>query len=122
MEKTTQDILNEAADLLQAEGRWGKGSFFAPKPNNTGCTMCAHGAIAYCGDRAIREMIESNNFGRAGDAINDILYCWINNIQAQNIRQAHTNAKQVGLTYAFNDGASTTKEEVIAKLRQAAQL
>ena len=120
MEKTTQDILNEAAELLSQEGSWSKGAFFKAKPNSKGCSMCAHGAIAYCGNRAIREMIEENKLTAAASATYHGISGWVG--QKNNLKQAHNNANKVGLNYGFNDAPNTTQEQVINKLHEAAQL
>ncbi len=124
MEKTTQDILNEAAELLDQEGRWTKGAFFKAKPGSKGCAMCAHGAIAYCGNRAIRELIEENNLTEACSKTSNGISGYGGDVAAQqhNLRQAHFNANKVGLNYGFNDSPKTTKEDVINKLHEAAQL
>ena len=124
MEKTTQDILNEAAELLSQEGSWSKGAFFKAKPNSKGCSMCAHGAIAYCGNRAIREMIEENKLTDAASATSNGISGWGGDVNSQknNLKQAHNNANKVGLNYGFNDAPQTTQEQVINKLHEAAQL
>jgi hypothetical protein len=126
MEKTTQDILNEAAALLEEEGRWIKGRLFKTGPNGKGCSMCAHGAIAYCGNRAIRDLIEENKMSQANDVGNAIINggggIGDEYSQRKSIYAAHQNAKKVGLTFAYNDATIRTKGEVIGKLHEAAQL
>ena len=132
MEKTTQDILNEAAILLQEEGRWTKGRLFAKNTSGDdakGCSMCAHGAIAYCGDRAIRDLIEENKLGEADQKATNVMNGVIRldiggdiNVQKQSVYTAHMNAKKVGLTFSYNDAVERTKGEVVAKLHEAAQL
>lgn len=127
MEKTTQDILNEAAILLDEEGRWIKGRLFKTNPNGAGCSMCAHGAIAYCGNRAIRDLIEENKMVEADNKASAIIN-GSHSIggdefsQRQNVYAAHVNAKKVGLTFSYNDAIARTKAEVIGKLHEAAQL
>lgn len=61
MEKNYKDILLEAADLLEQEGRWGKRRFFNLDNPAKPCVMCAHGAIAYCGNPKVRDIILNRN-------------------------------------------------------------
>jgi hypothetical protein len=141
MEKTASQILNEAADLLEEEGRWGKGRYFRPGDSNKGCIMCAHGAIAYCGNPRVKELAQMSPFNGAPSLVNKGLTLAdispnssiIETAQKENLTTeqyfvkhygelavAHYKAYQVGLSVDFNDSVRTTKEQVIAKLREAA--
>ena len=114
MKKTPQQILTEAADLLEKEElvKWGQGRYFWPSESfsssSPACVVCAHGAIAYCADLEIQSMA-------LVDAIKaDSTYIEKN--------KAHSIAKKAGLYYGFNDFPGRTKQEVIDKLREAANL
>ena len=137
MEKTPSQILNEAADLLTEEGLWNKGYFFKPAQTSKGCSMCAHGAIAYCGNRELREEVSgassehviSGANHKAGqgafqDAQNAVSPYGGTHLAARikdnNLGLAHYAAMKAGLTIVFNDAHGTTKEQVIQKLRTAA--
>lgn len=125
MKKTASDILLEAASLLEEEGRWCKGVYFYPTAN--GCQMCAHGAISYCGNPFIRENIVGNLPLNTAQANTQANYGWSVSVSvspdyATNLHKAHQQADKVGLTIAWNDAPERTKQEVIAKLREAAQL
>ena len=128
--KTASQILNEAADLLTEEGRWNKGNFWAFKrsvvdPDAKGCSMCAHGAIEYCGSPYFKETIDGGNHP---DSWSDNLcaakaaYGRKSGASSNPIAAAHYNAFEVGLSFDFNDAPDTTKQNVINKLREAAQL
>jgi hypothetical protein len=123
MELTASDLLNQAALLLEQENifKWGRGTFFRPTPEG-GCAACAHGAIDYCASPLIRKRIadgmrHAQQIYRYGGDTWDGFY---DNTKAAD--QAHLKARKVGLTYDFNDERGRTKEEVIAKLREAAAL
>lgn len=106
--KTSAQILNDAADTLE-RGNWVQGTFVKVVDNQP--CFCAHGAIQYCGNKAFYDAVEKKNLDAAADAaVTDV----------QNI--AHQYARGVGLSYFFNDTSDRTKEEVIAKLREAAQV
>ena len=114
--KTAATILNDAADLLTEEGKWSKGALFRGIGSDNGCSMCAHGAIEYCGESKVRNAVLQGQLpsiaGWDGDYRSIITPT----------KTAHRLADQVGLTTTFNDWGTTTKEQVIDKLRQAAQL
>ena len=115
-------ILNDAADLLKEEDRWTKGSYFDGV--GSGCQMCAHGAIEYCGNPSVKSMIDNGDrsfkgFDIAAEhtelAAEDVVgHCAV--------QKAHYYAFQVGLSTDYNDGLNTTKRQVINKLRKAAKL
>ncbi len=109
VEKTASDILLEAADLLEEENCWGQGNFFNASQNH-GCTMCAHGAIAYCSNPVIKEAVKCGNITSAYANLG--VLC----------EPAHVRAFGAGLTFAYNDSNLTTKQDVIDKLREAARI
>ena len=128
VEKTPQQILTEAADLLEEEGRWGRGRLFnfqsnfqEETSNQSVCMMCAHGAIAYCGEPKVKSRILEGkkpfyHFEFAhDDGKNDR-----NRHLYKNVQMAHWMAAKAGLTTQFNDAKNRTQQEVIAKLREAA--
>src|ERR1700674_3237392 len=154
MEKSPATILNEAATMLEEETvfTWGQGNYFRVPDAGTapGCIVCAHGAIAYCGNPDVASRVDrfgidatsiavmldasSRVFGVVAGAANrnaaaaveayagsvisikDYLHKHYGGTQVQ----AHYLAGKVGLTFDFNDAPGRTKEEVIAKLREAA--
>ncbi len=119
--KTASDILLEAADLLEEEGKCGRGGFFTK--TGEGCQMCAHGAIAWCGDPEVRASIAA---GKTRGLVK--FYVPGEIASEQRIRDhygevglAHLKADRIGLTFNYNDNERTTKQDVIDKLRQAAR-
>ena len=119
MEKTPQQILTEAADLLENGGWTWRQQFLQ---EGSSCKMCAHGAIAYCGDPTVKARVDagdmrSSNFWDAMNAGMDLPVKW----KPTPVNTAHFNAGKVGLTTYFNDRQSN-KQPIIAKLREAAQL
>jgi hypothetical protein len=150
MEKTASQILTEAADLLELEekGRWGKGNYFVTNTQDSAgpaCIMCAHGAIAYCGNPNVRSKVKAQKHASAGvitamsagaiaaaspfgyksrqktaDRNGITLEQHIRNTYSGEIGLAHYRAAKVGLTFDFNDKPGRTKQEVIDKLREAA--
>lgn len=136
MDKTASDILLAAAILLEEEGKWSKGSYV--KYTEHGCTMCAHGAIAYCGRLDIKDIVEAHqiypeseiNRTYASRTYNEE-YALYAEEQGITIEQyvlnkygptglAHYKATEIGLTFQYNDNHNTTKQDVINKLRLAA--
>lgn len=138
MSKTSSDILLEAATLLEEDGRWLQGTYF--KTTYRGCSMCAHGAIAYCGNPDVRNDIQtsfidegalkaSQSASASGSAelyahrarvAGLTLEQWIASQFGGEVGIAHFKAAQVGLDFAYNDNYETTKQDVINKLREAA--
>ena len=125
-DKTPSQILNEAADFLKEEGRWGKGSFYRilnpTDSTDVACVMCAHGAISYCGDLKVKKIIDEGNLASPTASeygLDSEEYAYE---KAGNVGVAHYRANKVGLTYRFNDSLYATKPGVIAKLREAALL
>lgn len=119
MEKTASEILFESARYLENEGKWGKNAFFrlAPTEESGGaCAMCAHGAIAFCGSSAIKEVIGNRDVNKAA-----IMMVGQRPSKSQ-LQIARNCAFEVGLDYHFNDKEAKTKEDVINKLREAAAL
>jgi len=121
--KTASQILNEAADLLEEEGRWDQRYLF--KITEKGCSMCAHGAIAYCGNPKVKEFIlNKDRFKTVDEAMlvlgGDTIEEWRS--QGGEVGVAHYFAAKNGLTFAFNDHPATTKQDVIHKLREIAKL
>lgn len=112
MELTAKQILLEAAQLLSEEGRWGKFKFFQYTEN--GCQMCAHGAIIYCAAPQIRKLI---NEREEITTVTSAMYFQGNNYELQKAQQM---ARKAGISYAYNDMDAKTKEDVIAKLLEAA--
>lgn len=118
MEKTASEILFESARYLENEGKWGKNAFFrlAPPEESSGaCAMCAHGAIAFCGNSAIKEVLGNRDVKKAAIMVGQ------RSVKSQ-LQIAHNCAFDVGLDYYFNDNQAKTKEDVINKLREAAAL
>ena len=147
MEKTASEILNESADILSEEGVWVKGRYVGKGLNRRGCTMCAHGAIAYAGNREIRndvketvEMTDGNKaehlIGEANSKASQGMYGHaLNAYQSETYKYsdkdarftqlnsqgwAHYIAIKNGMTIQFNDAGTTTKQQVIDKLRACA--
>ncbi len=128
--KTSTDILLEAADLLEEEGRWHQGTYFA-KTKDGGCKMCAHGAIAYCGNPEVRrrlvdwdhpiDAVVANRIPLEADNLCLSTEHWIAK-RWDEVGVAHYKAQRVGLTFDYNDKYTTTKQDVINKLREAAQV
>ena len=120
MKKTASQILLDTANLLEEEGRWTQGNYFRRNKGERGCSMCAHGAIAYCNDNTLPNLDRSFQC----DVINRNLNAAIN-YQASDgltpVQLAHRAALDIGLTIDFNDQSATTKQQVIVKLREAAQ-
>jgi len=133
---SSADILNHSADVLEREGVWIKGAFFRKSvASPIGSCMCAHGAIAYCGDAEIRQIVDDrkdtaqfqhkidNTYTRASTAV-----LRHDNPNAEELAQnveilwAHYRAVEAGCSIQFNDAGTTTREEVINKLRQAAKV
>lgn len=134
--KSANEILLEAAILLEEEGKWIQGDNF--EFNDKGCSMCAHGAIAYCGLAEVREKVLQGNRAATSSpvamfAVKEERYADLAYQENLTVEQylakhykgettvAHYKAAQVGLTFAYNDAPNTTKQDVIAKLRLAAQ-
>jgi hypothetical protein len=118
MEKTASEILFEAARYLENEGKWGKNAFFKlspPEESDGACVMCAHGAIAFCGNKDVKEAISNREGNKASRMVSDTKH-------GSPIRLAHDYAFQVGLDYWFNDMCAKTKEDVINKIREAGNL
>ncbi len=65
MEKTASDILLAAAALLEEEDVWSRGSYF--RKTNKGCSMCAHGAIAYCGNDIVKNYVLNKHITDASE-------------------------------------------------------
>lgn len=152
MQKTSSEILQEAATLLEEEGRWIKASWLRKALNGKkGCSMCAHGAIAYCADRDLRNSLEEEGMtdaaiSKAAAIASTGPFAWAQDantyatsaskssyneeMQAATLAKiadnnrgwAHYAAMRNGLTVGFNDAPSTTKEQVIEKLRSAAKI
>jgi hypothetical protein len=147
MEKTASEILNESADILSEEGVWIKNRYIGKGLNRRGCTMCAHGAIAYAGSREIRNdvketvcMIDGNKasylideasakaskgmYQTAANAATPSGYS--EEFKAAELAKlnsqgwAHYIAIKNGMTIGFNDAGTTTKQQVIDKLRACA--
>lgn len=136
-DKTPAQILNEAADNLE-KGTWYQRTFIKfidQKP-----CFCAHGSIQYCGNKNFYDAVEKDKIpslvavaavAAAGptamaEAVEPIEY-WDKHYaeaypQYRNLFLAHLYAWKAGLSYYFNDQTGRTKEEVIIKLREAAQL
>ena len=127
--KTASQILNDAADLLTEEGRWHQGQFWAFKrsvitPDVKGCSMCAHGAIEYCGSPYFKQTIDAGNHPASYWSVEmrrgeEAMFA---DKTLSNLASAHYNAFKVGLSFDFNDSSATTKQDVINLLREAAQL
>lgn len=109
VEKSAADILLEAAELLQQSNRWHKGSYFVS--TSDGCAMCAHGAIAYCAYSDIRTNIAAGNFVTAREQAG-----------SHAARLVRDLAFRVGLSYGYNDCPTTSLQDVVNKLHEAAQL
>lgn len=147
MEKTSSEILNEAADILTEEGVWIKNRYIGKGLNRRGCTMCAHGAIAYAGSRDIRNDVNdtigveneiqvlntldqasrkaaNGMYQSAANAASSNLYGSIHKDRELEVLNtqgwAHYIAIKNGLTIGFNDQFNTTKQQVIDKLRACA--
>lgn len=137
MDKTSTEILLEAAALLEAEGKWHRGGYFYR--NNKGCSMCAHGAIAYCGNPDLQSKIDSTSYfalptknyealdkgvslGSVAEKTNSPSVSEAIASQYGQVAVAHYRARKAGLSFEFNDRTTTTKQQVIDKLREAAQL
>jgi hypothetical protein len=132
---SSADILNNSANLLERDGVWIKGNFFRRDPNSPiGSCMCAHGAIAYCGDAEIRQTIDDRKEAGQFHGRIDSIYSKASNAatykdtqQAERLAQdneilwAHYRAVEAGCSIQFNDAGSTTRQQVINKLRQAAK-
>lgn len=134
---SSADILRNSADVLEREGVWIKGTFFRKSTTSPiGSCMCAHGAIAYCGDAEIRDTIDSQKatpsqfnsridatYGRAQSAVTQKT-APNEELLAQNIEilWAHYRAVEAGCSIGFNDQGDTTKKQVIEKLRHAADI
>ena len=125
--KTAAQILTEAANLLEQEGKWHQGNYF--KQIDNGCAMCAHGAIAYCGNEQVKNEVDKPSYYFShmlvANIINSRMPAVIEstaNVKRSNdeLKLAHQIACVVGLTADYNDNPKTTKQDVINKLRQAA--
>lgn len=133
---TASEILDRAANLLEEENRWAKKTYISfrtvpTEANPAGCSMCAHGAIAYCGSLEVQRaaiikdihiggLIAINIPTGAGsgiymDPISD-------EIRNNPLMLAHYTAASVGLTFDYNDDLKTTQVDVVRKLRSAAQI
>lgn len=121
MEKTSSEILLEAADLLE-QGKWHQGSLFQDLSSE--CSMCAHGAIAYCGNPHVKKCVDTHNIGNAiGLALRQMVGCTTNPINNSTVALAHHQAYKLGgVSFNFNDDPATTKQNVIDGLRKAAQI
>jgi hypothetical protein len=91
-ELSVADVLNRAADLIEPEGKWGKGAW-----ELDGC-LCAEGAIAKAAD--IKRFIDVDR-SPAGKFFEQFVG---------------------GDIVQFNDAPERTQAEVVAKLREAATL
>lgn len=143
--KTASDILLEAANLLEYQKDWRQGSFFSPS-EETGCAMCAHGAIMYAASPEMKDRVDKSPavalVGTTATAPSRATAVatgtetdyYENKAKQENlslpdyIRKncqgewglAHYLAAKAGLTYTYNDTPGRTKQEVIDKLREAA--
>lgn len=139
MEKTASDILLEAATLLEEEGRWIQGQYVNLNKDN--CAFCAHGAIAYCGNQKVRQLLaatlnrtwcdgvveeirttaaarhRSNRLSPEGLSPEDD----VRNRFGGEVGLAHYRAAQVGLSADYNDRRTTSIQDVIHMLRLAAR-
>ncbi len=142
-DRTPAEILTEAADILERNvvNNWGQRAYFQDVTEK-GCTMCAHGAIAYAGIPLVREKLfqvkpAGTNTGaewaaaraagvRAAEAeaarTAAANYKAPSYITEKTTHMAHFYAMKSGLTFDYNDAKERTKEEVISKLREAAAL
>jgi hypothetical protein len=117
---TPSDVLNRAADLLEKEEelKWGIGEFFgSPSLTDERCEVCGHGAIGYAALPEVRKAVKNGLFGKA-----IALFCEAEGMPNSVLCMAAVRARKVGLTYSFNDNIARSKEDVIAKLRQAANI
>lgn len=144
--KKASTMLFDAADNLE-KGEWFKGDYvmFIRQGDNMRPCFCAHGSIQFCGNPTFRKLVEEKHelagtlsaTGRG--AINATALVDIDNATNQykeycqkyytsqyednrNLFLAHFYAYKVGCSIAYNDHLQTTKEKVIAKLREAGQL
>lgn len=109
-EKTPQEILRAAAELLEQPDRWVQNAFFT-LGGPLGWRCCAHGAITYCGGNSVFKNSIENEAK------------WTTNIVMNQLQAAaRVLANRVGLSYEYNDAPTTTVIDVIDKLREAAQL
>lgn len=132
---SSADILNQSADVLEQKGVWIKGNFFRRDSNSPiGSCMCAHGAIAYCGDNEIKQIIDDkkdassfvnrvdNIYSKASGAVSSKVEPSTDQVVQNNeILWAHYRAIEAGCSITFNDKMGTSKEQVIERLRQAAK-
>jgi len=128
--KTASQILNEAADYLE-QGKLVKGTYF--RQYNEGYSMCAHGAIAYCGDSKVKIAVDvwdrKSDYNDLTIPVNKnifkrdyVLYTLEDAINERNpVALAHVLASNCGLTASYNDRPDTTKQDVVNKLREAAK-
>ncbi len=138
-EKTAATILRDTADLLESDPnfKWGQGSYH--RYLKASCKLCAHGAIAYCGDEDFKQKIDQRLRAVFGISLRREAFfavlshnasgsysAWLEKhpeykpYDSQRMR-AHFYATEAGLTTGFNDGLGRTKGEVIVKLRKAAE-
>ena len=134
----TADILTRAADLLEHNTRWGQGGYY--QFDDQGCTMDAHGAIAYCGDPKIKADVLAgitpnphavapvSIVRTAGRFYDDFardkgltVLEYMAKYYGGAVGAAHYQSAKVGLDFEFNDANGRTREEIIAKLREAAK-
>lgn len=118
--KTYQEILLEAADLLEKEEQFSwtqNGCYFSFDRQSGNCSMCAHGAIAYCGELLWVKGLVDNKILDVGNILT------VNpNKNGTPTQVAHYKAISVGLTFDYNDSHKTSKQDVVAKLREAATI
>lgn len=126
-EKTAKQILLEAASILEEEGRWCTGDFFTPHYNSKGCAMCAHGAITYCANPQAKQMADNGYWYSAGSKAYSSKVIVDNSFSEGYVVEhfgqeglAHHKAVKMGLTYHFNDDPNTTQQDIVRKLREAA--
>ena len=123
---TASEILDQAAILLEEEDGWARNAYI--EYTSKGCAMCAHGAIAYCGNPEVKRLVLDRSLSAATAASafacgtkvseNDLR----EEIRNHPLHLAHFTAAQVGLTFNYNDDPNTTQADVVRKLRSAAQI
>lgn len=136
--KTATQFLLEAADLLEHNPSvgWYQNVYVTLTDGDKWCNLCAHGAIAYCASPDMRQRIRKALYPLVGGSLNDVITCgvgfgssyeWSDKVKATITSRggeqaiAHYWAAKVGLTFEYNDTPTTTKQNVIDKLREAAQ-
>lgn len=128
--KTIKQILNDAADLIEGEGKWTQGVLAKFEPAPPG--------VAYGADYSMGDMVRSKNMGKTPScmcAIGAITWAVINDPEPvpEGARwviwygSRATTAENAFSDYlgtdvvAYNDDETTTQEDVVASLRECAK-